>query len=243
MQIHASNHYLMKPTIMKKIGLTIAAVCFFTALIAQPPVPQTRHLPAKRTIQQVKIDGLLNEDAWKDAAEISGFTEFRPKVGAAEKNESRTEAFMMYTDEGIYFGGHCYEQIKDSVTAELKGRDGFGNNDFVGLIIDTYKDHLNGFEYFVTPLGEQWDAKVSPGNSDNGGEDFTWNAVWESATQLHDNGWSFEMFIPYSAIRFAKSNVQDWGLNITRRRQKTGQQYMWNPLDPNKNGFLTPYLA
>ena len=229
----------MKPTIMKKIGLTIVTVCFLTGLFAQPPAAQTRHLPAKRTIQPVKIDGLINEDAWKDAAEISDFTEFRPKVGAKENEESKTIAYLMYASDGFYFGGHCYERTRDSITAELKGRDGFGNNDFVGLIIDTYKDHLNGFEYFVTPLGEQWDSKVSPGNSDNGGEDFTWNAVWESATVIHDNGWSFEMFIPYSAIRFAKNDVQDWGLNITRRRQKTGQQYMWNAIDPNKNGFLT----
>ena len=83
----------MKPTIMKKIGLTIVTVCFLTGLFAQPPAAQTRHLPAKRTIQPVKIDGLINEDAWKDAAEISDFTEFRPKVGAKENEESKTIAF------------------------------------------------------------------------------------------------------------------------------------------------------
>ncbi len=224
---------------MKKTLLTIAFFYFFTILLAQPPALTAKHLAAKRTSQAVKIDGLLDDEAWKDASEISGFTEFRPKVGGVENHESRTTAYIMYSDHGFYFGGHCYERTRDSIAAELKGRDGFGNNDFIGLIIDTYKDHLNGFEYFVTPLGEQWDSKVSPGNSDNGGEDFSWNAVWESATLIHDNGWSFEMFIPYSAIRFAKKDVQDWGLNITRRRQKTGQQYMWNAIDPNKNGFLT----
>src|SRR5690606_25603427 len=224
---------------MRKIYLSLALVCLFNILFAQPPAAGSRQLPAKRTNQSVKIDGILNEEAWKDASEVKGYTEFRPKVGAKENHESRTVAYLMYADDGFYFGGHCYERTRESIASELKGRDGFGNNDFIGLILDTYKDHLNGFEYFVTPLGEQWDAKVSPGNSDNGGEDFTWNAVWESATVIHDNGWSFEIFIPYSAIRFAKNDVQDWGLNITRRRQKTGQQYMWNPLNPNVNGFLT----
>jgi hypothetical protein len=78
------------------------------------------------------------------------------------------------------------------------------------------------------------DAKMS-----NNGEDFSWNAVWTSAAKIHSDGWTFEMFIPFSAIRFSKKNVQDWGFNITRRRQKTRQQYAWNTVDPNVNGFLT----
>ena len=140
--------------------------------------------------------------------------------------------------KGIYVGGYLHEKIKDSIAAELAGRDGFGNNDFVGVIFDTYYDKLNGFEYFVTPLGEQWDAKVSP-NINGNSEDFSWNAVWESKSKLQADGWSFEMFIPYSAIRFGKKNVQDWGLNIVRRRQKSGQQLFWQSIDPNANGFLT----
>lgn len=109
----------------------------------------------------------------------------------------------MYNDEGIYFGGHCYERTKDSIATELAGRDGFGTNDYMGIIFDTYCDKLNGFEYFVTPLNEQWDSKMSPG--DNGGEDFSWNAVWESGAVIHDNGWSFEMFIPFQPFDSVKT--------------------------------------
>ncbi|OYW15968.1 MAG: hypothetical protein B7Z54_09915, partial [Sphingobacteriales bacterium 12-47-4] len=211
---------------------------------ANPPAPSSgtasaRELQAKRIALPVKIDGVLDEPAWKEASPALDYTEFRPKIGGKENHETRTEAFLMYDDDGFYFGGFCYERTKDSIARELTGRDGFGTNDYVGIIIDTYKDRLNGFEYFVTPLNEQWDAKMSPINSDNGGEDFSWNAVWESGTRIHDNGWSFEVFIPYAAIRFGKKEVQDWGFNITRRRRKTEQQVTWNPIDPTKNGFLT----
>src|SRR5438876_1120825 len=65
------------------------------------------------------------------------------------------------------------------------------------------------------------------------------DAVWKSAAIIHNDGWSFEMFIPFSAIRFSKKTVQDWGMNITRRRRKTEQQFTWNPIDVNVNGFLT----
>jgi Domain of unknown function (DUF5916) len=199
-----------------------------------------KKLPAQRTSQRVIIDGQLTDPAWKDAAKADDYTEFRPVTGRKEAPENRTETFLMYDDEGIYFGGTCYERSIDSISKELVGRDGFGMNDYIGLSFDTYNDKLNGFEYFVTPLGEQWDAKMTSNqDSDNGGEDFSWNAVWKSAVVIHDKGWSFELFLPYSAIRFSKDKMQDWGLNMTRRRRKTEQQYTWNTIDPNVNGYLT----
>lgn len=199
-----------------------------------------KKLAAQRTNKPVTIDGKLDEPAWQDAAKADNYVEFRPVIGRLEDPANRTESFLMYDDQGIYFGGTCYERTVDSIAKELSGRDGFGMNDYIGLIFDTYNDKLNGFEYFVTPLGEQWDAKMTSNqNSNNGGEDFTWNAVWQSAVVIHDKGWSFEMFLPYSAIRFSKDKVQDWGLNITRRRRKTEQQYTWSAIDPNVNGFLT----
>jgi len=223
-----------------KTTATLAAICIGVSVMAQNK-PAPRQLQAKRTTQPVKIDGKLDEAAWKDASELNDFTEFRPKVGRKEDFETRTVAYLMYTDEGIYFGGHAYERTRDSIAMELSGRDGFGTNDYVGIIFDTYKDNLNGFEYFVTPLGEQWDAKMAPpgADSDNGGEDFSWNAVWESGVAVTDSGWTFELFIPYAAIRFGKKGIQDWGLNVTRRRRKTEQQVTWNPIDPTINGFLT----
>jgi len=203
---------------------------------AQSTAP--KQLEARRTNQKVKIDGLIDEPAWKDAALMTDLVEFRPKVGAIESPETKTITYLMYDDEGIYFGGYCHERTKDSISRELAGRDGFGSNDYVGIIFDTYDDKINGFEYFVTPLNEQWDAKMAPGGN-NGGEDFSWSAVWKSGAVIHSDGWSFEMFIPYSAIRFGKKDIQNWGLNITRRRRKTEQQFTWSPIDPNKNGFLT----
>lgn len=202
----------------------------------QAPVP--KQIVAKRTAAIIKLDGLIDDAAWKEAPAALGYTEFRPTPFRVEDPANKTEVYMLYNDEGIYMGGYCHEKTKDSISTELRGRDGFGNNDWIGFVFDTYNDKINGFEYFVTPLGEQMDSKVSP-NQNGNSEDFSWNAVWKSAAVIHEDGWSFEMFIPFSAIRFSKKNIQDWGLNIMRRRQKTGQQVFWNPLNPNVNGFLT----
>lgn len=226
-------------------SMLLLFICVCThAQTSKPVTPKItakaapRLLTAQRTSASIQIDGLLNDTAWKTAPVATDFVEFRPAVGVKEAAETKTVSYLLYSDEGIYFAGFCYERSKDSIAMELKGRDGFGMNDYIGIIFDTYKDNLNGFEYFVTPLNEQWDAKMAP-NPNGNSEDFSWNAVWKSAVVLHDNGWSFEIFIPYGAIRFGKKEIQDWGVNITRRRQKTGQQFTWNPIDPNINGFLT----
>ncbi len=197
-----------------------------------------RDLTAKRITTSLTIDGLLDEPEWKNAQVADKFVALRPTPFQPERTENASEMYFIYNNDGIYIGGYFHEKTKDSIAAELVGRDGFGNNDFVGVIFDTYFDKLNGFEYFVTPLGEQFDAKQSP-NSNGNSEDFSWNAVWQSAAKIHADGWSFEMFLPYSAIRFGKNKVQDWGLNIVRRRQKSGEQLFWQSIDPNVNGFLT----
>ena len=146
-----------------------------------------KSLVAKRTQAAIKIDGLLDEAAWKDAPVADKFTMLRPAPFVPETEDNRTEVFFLYDDKGIYIGGYFHEKYKDSIAYELSGRDGFGNNDFAGIIFDTYNDKLNGFEYFVTPLGEQWDSKFSP-NINGNSEDFSWNAVWESAAKIHNNG-------------------------------------------------------
>ena len=200
---------------------------------------EIKKITAVRSSAVFKIDGDLNEPAWKTAPVATKFIELRPNTFAKEDEANKTEIFIVYNNQGIYFGGYCHEKNKDSIATELVGRDNFGNNDFIGVVLDTYLDKINGFEYFVTPLGEQMDAKAIPQDNNGNSEDFSWNSVWQSASKLQADGWSFEMFLPYSALRFSKKDVQSWGLNIVRRRNKSGQQLFWNPIDPKVNGFLT----
>jgi hypothetical protein len=218
---------------MQKALLSLLIIALASNFVAAQ-MTKRPELAAKKVAKSIKIDGILNEPAWLEASFIDKFTEFRPTPFKVEAQETRTETYIMYSNEGIYVGGKCFERNQDSISKELIGRDGFGNNDFFGIIFDTYNDKINGFEYFVTPLGEQMDAKASAD-----GEDLSWNAVWESASVLEKDGWRFEVFIPFSAIRFGKSDVQNWGLNFTRRRVKTGQQFTWATVDPQINGFLT----
>jgi hypothetical protein len=210
-------------------------IYFLTALliISGTTTAQTRRqLPAKRTTANFKIDGELNEAAWKEATPATDFVEWRPNAGKSEDN--KTVVYILYNNTSVYIGGYCYEKSKDSISRELIGRDRVGINDFVGVIFDTYNDKINAVGFYVTPYGEQFDAKYS----NTGGEDPSWNSVWHSEAKLHNDGWSFELEIPYSCFRFVSRDNQTWGINITRKRTKTGQQYMWSPVDPKVNGFI-----
>jgi hypothetical protein len=189
--------------------------------------------PARRANLPLKIDGNIGDEAWKDATKITGLVEQRPTFNKPESESNRSELYFLYDDEAVYFGGFLHEVNKDSISKELLGRDAIGVNDFIGIIFDTYQDRINGLGFYVTPLGEQFDIKYGIGN-----EDISWNTVYQSEVKLLDQGWTFEMRIPYSAIRFSKEKIQNWGLQIVRRRSKTGQQYTWSPVDPQKFGFM-----
>jgi hypothetical protein len=217
----------MKPLILA-LGALVTALSGF----AQKE-KIVKKIPAVRTTQKIQIDGDINDEAWKTAPVATDFVEWRPTFGRKEDEKNRTEVQLLYDNDAIYIGGFCHETSNDSLSTELVGRDVIRSNDFIGVLFDTYNDKINGFGYFVTPLGEQFDAKYS-----STGEDPSWNSVYQSEAKIVPGGWTFEMRIPYSAIRFSNKPVQDWGLNITRRRSKSGIQLMWNPTDPTFGGYF-----
>jgi len=208
------------------------ALCLTQKLSAQVLPKQ---LPAKRTTANIKIDGNIDEPAWKDVIPAKDFLEFRPTFGAQEDSANKTEVFLMYDNTAVYVAGYCHERTRDSISTELVGRDQWGANDYAGVIFDTYYDKINAVGFFLTPLGEQMDSKYSNSGM---GEDDSWNAVWDGESKIRSDGWTFEMRIPFSALRFSSSENQTWGLNITRRRRKIDIQYMWNPVDQKVNGFV-----
>jgi hypothetical protein len=215
----------------KKISILVSVLLSTFVISAQDKTIQ-----AIRTDQVIKLDGVINEAAWKASPVITGLIEMRPTFGRVEDSRNKTEIYILYDDNAVYFGGKLYESNKDSIATQLSGRDQIGVTDFIGIVFDTYQDKINGMGFYVTPLNEQFDLKYSIGM--NNGEDLSWNAVYSTAAKIDNDGWSFEMKIPYSAIRFSKEAVQNWNIHIIRRRAKSGQQFSWSPIDPTKFGFM-----
>ena len=201
------------------------------------PAAPRRQLAARRTPTPIKLDGLLDDAAWAEAPVAGQFIEFRPHPGRRESQP--TEVRVLYDDAAIYVGAKLMESRPDSIRRELTQRDNIGNTDFFAVFLDPYRDHLNGYGFFVLSTGVQVDERLSPAN----GEDDAWNAVWDSrVAPLPDGkGWAVEMRIPYSAIRFAQAPVQTWGVEFFRQRKAANQQSTWNPLNPATDGFVNQW--
>ncbi|RYY11016.1 MAG: hypothetical protein EOO36_19650, partial [Cytophagaceae bacterium] len=199
--------------------------------------PPKRQLAATRTAVPIKLDGVLDDAAWVAAPVASQFIEQRPKPGRPERLP--TEVRVLYDDAALYVGAKLLESSPDSIKRELTQRDNTANTDFFGIFLDPYRDHLNGYGFIVMSTGVQLDLRYSPAN----GEDGSWNAVWDSRVALlpDGKGWTVEIRIPYSAIRFAAAPVQTWGMNLMRQRKATNQQFFWNPVLPQVDGFVNQW--
>jgi hypothetical protein len=192
-----------------------------------------KELLSRRTSEKPRIDGVLDEKCWINVPIASNFVEANPVAGRLERPARRTEVRIIYDDEAIYLAARMFES-DDSVAHEIMTRDNIGTADYIGIIFDTFFDKRNGHGFFVTAAGVQFDAKYSP----DAGEDPNWNAVWESAVKKDAEGWSCEMRIPYSALRFSDKPIQDWGINMLRRRALANVQSFWNFVDPKVNGLM-----
>jgi hypothetical protein len=211
--------------------LLITCTLFNYTALAQTTI---KKLPAKKTITAPLIDGNLNDRVWKQAPVATDFVELSPVAGRHEKPEERTEIRILYDNNAIYLAAQMFETSSQKIARELVNRDNYGNSDYIGIVLDTYLDGINGSGFYVTAAGVQFDAKYA--NSD--AEDANWSAVWQSKVKITKDGWTAEIKIPFSALRFPKKDVQIWGMNLVRKRQGEQKKLFWNELDPKKNGFI-----
>ena len=121
---------------------------------------EKKKIAAQRILTTLKIDGSLDEPEWKTTAAADKFTALRPTPFKPENPDNRSEVYFLYNNEGIYIGGYFHEKTKDSIASELIGRDGFGNNDFVGVIFDTYNDNKSNGAFILIDAATNTTAGV-----------------------------------------------------------------------------------
>ncbi len=182
-------------------------------------VPNESALVVPLATGEIKIDGHLDEEAWSHALEIPLPVEFSP----AENTPApvRTICLITYDRRAFYVAFRAFDPEPEKIRAHLADRDAAFRNDYVGIVIDSFNDERRGFAFMTNPLGIQMDA--SSDDSRGGGrirsasgaprEDFTWDAIWDSAARITSEGYQVEMEIPFNQIRFTrKEGEQTWGL-------------------------------
>jgi hypothetical protein len=196
---------------------------------------QSNSLKAVRTERPPVIDGYGNDESWQSANSASGFVQRVPAEGAPESE--RTEFKILYDDKNIYVYAMMYDSHPDSIVSRLARRDNIPESDWVGIGFDSYHDRQTAFGFIVLPSGSRSDELIY---NDGRDEDWSWDPVWEVSTQMLSNGWSAEMRIPLSQIRFTEGN-DVWGLNVVRRISRRQEETNWNLMSKKQDGFVSMF--
>lgn len=168
---------------------------------------------ARERTGELAIDGLLDDPAWQDASPITRFVQREPQEGAPPGE--RTEVRVLYDDDALYVAARLYDQRPERIGDQLVRRDEWGAYDFFEVALDPDSDRRTGYQFRVSAAGVQRDVYLY----DDTEEDEAWDAVWASAVSRDSLGWTAELRIPLSQLRYRSADsVQSWGVNFTRRR-------------------------
>jgi len=191
-------------------------------------------LHIRKTNLPVNIDGIADDEAWKDADVAKDFFMVLPMD--IDKASDQSEIRMTYDDSNIYLVAIFYNSVPGRYFVESLRRDfTFGKNDNFLLFLDTFNNQTSGFTFGSNAAGAQWDGTMFGGSS----VDLNWDSKWISAVTRDDKKWVFEMALPFKSIRY-EDGVKEWGINFSRLHLASSEKSSWAPV-PRQ--FSTSTLA
>lgn len=218
---------------MKSIVFFLLFVSVTISLTAQKKNNNYR-LHIHRTTSPVTIDGILNEDNWKNTEVADDFFMVLPQDTGKAVQHSVIR--MSYDEKNIYLAAVFYNNVPGPYFVESLRRDfSFGKNDNFLIFIDPFNNQTTGFSFGVNAAGAQWDGTMYAG----GKVDLNWDSKWISAVKQEKDKWVCEMLIPFKSIRY-KKGVTEWGINFSRLDLKTSEKSSWTPIPKQ---FPTASLA
>ena len=228
---------LNQSTEIRKSLSLLSFIFFFPICISSASEPIEYRAEAYRTFQSIEIDGDFSETDWQHAKLINQFVQTEPDEGAPITES--TELRILYDEKNIYFGFTCSSSGRDSIVANEMRRDAenLRENDNVFILLDTYNDKRSGVFFRINPLGAMQDiALTNSGDSQNR----SWDAVWNCRSKINDIHWTTEIAIPFSQLRFNKSDAMVWGVNFGRTLRQKKEEATWVPVS-RQYGSLSKY--
>lgn len=223
-------------TLLKRAALGIAAgLLIFTVQVGAQPGKSDDPYVVPRTVSQVVIDGVIDEDAWDEALTL----ELRYEVSPGENTEPpvRTVVFVTFNESHFLVAFRAFDPDPATIRARYRDHDEIMGDDVVAVTLDTFNDERRAYEFWVNPLGAQMDAIFNDVQSDF---DRAWDAIWDSAGRLTEDGYEVEIAIPFNQIRFQPTHeAQIWGIDLTRTRPRNDRVRIGLfPRDRGANSYL-----
>jgi hypothetical protein len=215
----------------------LALILLISAGVAAAQAPQT---PAKRVYVTRRVnphapvvDGKIDEPAWEKVDWAGGFSQHEP-----DENQPPTEPTsfkILYDDKNLYVAIRADDSRAETIERRISRRDNV-QGDIVGILLDSYCDQRTAFCFYVNAAGVKKDELMT--NNGEGEPDGSWDPIWDVETAVDGKGWTAEMRIPFSQIRFGVKEEHVWGLEVLRNLFRKNETEIWQPVPRNAPGVV-----
>ena len=224
---------------MQKLLLYIVVSFFLLPLYSQDnktKTPKRVYTTAPIGKQNAPVvDGLLTDVAWVNVEWAGNFIENRPDENTPPSQQTKFK--VVYDDKFLYIAFRCYDTDPNKIEKRLSRRDGF-TGDFIEINIDSYNDKRTAFSFTISAAGVKGDEFVTQ-NGQNW--DTSWNPIWYGSTNIDEEGWTAEMKIPFSQLKFGNADEQIWGFQVLRRLFRKEERSLWQRIPADAPGYVSEY--
>ena len=217
----------MKKNLFVLIFIILAQIV--SAKNMDPPKVQ-----AYKSLNGIKLDGILDEGVYKNKP-VTNFIQKIPDEG--EPATEKSEVWISYDNENIYFSANFYDSEPESIDQNLMRRDNIISSDWLWIYMDPYNDDRTGYFFAVNPGGSIADGTLF----NDGWMDDSWDGIWDYKTKINDDGWSVEIKIPFSQVRFQESENMVWGINLNRDIKRRNENSFLVMVPSTESGFVSRF--
>jgi hypothetical protein len=222
----------------------LALSMLVTANLRAQEIVNSRERPVARAsalASEPVLDGnVLGDPAWQGATPLTGFVQTQPNAGRPMSQD--TEVYVGYTRSALVIGVVAYDsEPQEIISTDTRRDSSLDDTDSIRIMIDGLRDRQNGFIFGTNPSSVEFDGQVAregagqsfPGG--DGGFNLNWDAPWAVRSMVFDGGWSTEMRIPFSSLRYSNEEVQSWGFNVERRIRRNNEIGYWAPMSQDRD--------
>ena len=212
-------------------------ICIVPASMAQgsDSIPRKKYTTARLKGVPIVLDGIPSEETWNGVEWGGDFTQWQPAEGKPPSQPTRFK--ILYDDRFLYIAYDCIDKAADSIDKRMGRRDAFPG-DFVEINIDSYHDKRTAFSFTLSVSGVRGDEFVS---NDGDNWDENWNPIWYAKTHIHKGGWTAEVKIPLSQLRYGNEKDKVWGIQIMRRIFRKEERSTWQLIPQNSGVWVSRF--
>ena len=186
----------------------------------------------------IRVDGKLDEEVWGRIPATADFTQQRPVPGA--KPTERTEVYIAYDDEALYVGVRLWRERPQDIARGLSRRDGQTSVERFTITLDPQRDRRTGVGFGISAAGQRSDHRHTK-DDDRDGRESQFDPVWTAEAVIDSLGWTAEMRIPFSQLRFPAASEQQWGVQLDRWMPDKNEDVQWVDVPPSETGFISRF--